>query len=330
MTTQSLSASTTLGFRSSGTSPTVHLIGAGQVGRAFLRVAAQAGLRVVAATDRTGTVASRNGIDALQVAAWKEGGRALREAPRAESLPPEVVIPLVGAGVVVDCAGDDPGLRRCRAALQAGARVVFAGKRALASAPDLLREQTGRIGFHAALGGTGLLLQRDRARLAAARAALLVANVSTTVILEQVERGASLAQGIAAAQQAGFLEPDPELDLCGADAFAKLSIVAGYLWGVAGGATVACEDLRSVDVGLVRERRARGATTRVVARGTPDGRLSVRCEEVERGSPLWAPPDRVVYCYELGGQRCVHVGGGVGPEGTARALLADVLAGGRR
>ena len=54
--------------------------------------------------------------------------------------------------------------------------------------------------------------------------------------------------------------------------------------------------------------------------------LRVAYEAVERGSPLAAPPDRVVYGYQLPSGLRVHTGLGIGHERTAQALAKDLVA----
>jgi hypothetical protein len=59
--------------------------------------------------------------------------------------------------------------------------------------------------------------------------------------------------------------------------------------------------VRELDPAVLRQRAARGATTRLVARaGRDPGSLRVTFEEVRRDSPLAAPPDRVIYGYRIG------------------------------
>jgi homoserine dehydrogenase len=84
------------------------------------------------------------------------------------------------------------------------------------------------------------------------------------------------------------------------------------------------QDLRTLDPALLRARAARGLTTRLVARADRGGNLRVAYEEVALGSPLAAPPDRVVYGYELPEGLRVHTGLAIGYERTAAALLDDV------
>jgi homoserine dehydrogenase len=150
-------------------------------------------------------------------------------------------------------------------------------------------------------------------------------------VIAAIQAGASIEAGIAAAQARSLLEPDPELDLDGSDAAVKLCAVAGAVFGDAARAAPALaavrrEDVRALDPSLLRERARRGATTRLVARADRAGSLAVAYEEVAAGSPLAAPPDRVVYTYELDAGTRVHTGHGVGFRGTAQALLGDVLA----
>ncbi len=333
----------TVGFRSSGPSPTavrtVHLIGPGQVGRRFLRLlAAQPDLRLVAVSDSTGTAYRREGLEPEAVIAHKAAGRPLREWPRAEAIATELAISVVQADVVVDATTSDAGgtaaaVARTRAALRHGAFVALAGKNALAAAaPEWLGSPLRRqIGCNATLGGAGLRLCRELDELRGrCDELLLCGNVTTTVIVQAIERGASVAEGIEHARQLGILETDPELDLGGSDAAVKLLAVWGAVFGepflqAPGLDRIPRQHVRELDPALLQQRFARGATTRLLASGGREpGSLRVAFVELPRSSPLAAPPDRVVYGYRLGGDLRVHTGFGVGYEGTAAALLDDV------
>ncbi|MGH7447245.1 MAG: hypothetical protein ACRELT_06775, partial [Longimicrobiales bacterium] len=160
------------------------------------------------------------------------------------------------------------------------------------------------------------------------RTIAIVGNASTTAILQAVERGRSLAEGIVEAQQLGFLEPDPELDLRGTDAAVKLAIVAGIITGRRfDPRTIACDDIRTIDLLAVRRRVRRGATTRLVGRLDHAGGLRVSYEEVSCDSILAAPCGRVVYEYGLTrDERRLHIGSGLGAEATAAGLWADIRA----
>lgn len=332
----------TVGFRSSGPSPTertLHLVGPGQVGRRLLRLLPGTSLRLCAVSDSTATVFDRSGLDPLAIAAHKERGLPLRDFAAAAAIPTELAISVVAAQVVADATGSDKAsttaaVERGRAALRNGAFLALCGKNALAAAAAewLASEQRRQVGCNAALGGAGLQLVRELDELRARCTGLeLCGNVTTTVIVQAIERGASVAEGIECAQKLGILEPDPELDLDGSDAAVKLAAVWGAVFGGAGKpgpdlATIARQHVRELDERVVRERVARGATTRLVARAGSDPQsLQVAFAEVPAGSPLAAPPDRVVYSYRLGASVRVHTGLGVGYQGTAEALLADIV-----
>src|SRR5262249_55788101 len=198
------------------------------------------------------------------------------------------------------------------------------GKNALAAAATewLLGPAADRLGIDAVLGGTGRRLQRELPELRArCRSVALCGNVSTTVVIAAIEAGASIEAGIPPAPGRPLLEPDPELDLDGSDAAVKLCAVAGAVFGEAARAAPALaavrrEDVRALDPSLLRERRRRGATTRLVARADRSGALAVAYEEVAAGSPLAAPPARLGYPHEPDAGPPGHPGLGLGLLGT--------------
>lgn len=316
---------------------TLHLVGPGRVGRSFLRQLAPLPARVVAVTDSTATVFARDGLPVAALCAHKDAGRPLADWPGAERVPVEVALRVVAADVVADAtptreAEADAAVGRALLALALGGRVVLSAKNALAAASTTLLLGAGRdrVGVDAVLGGAGAALVADLADLRARCTGLaLVGNVTTTVLVQAFERGLSVADGLADAQARGLFEPDPTLDLDGSDAATKLRAVWGAVFGQLGGplptaAVVAREDVRALDVGLLRARAARGATTRLVGRGDRGGNLRVRFEELPVGAPLAASPDRVAYGFELPDGLRVHVGFGVGHDRTAAAMVRDV------
>ncbi|MCB9878293.1 MAG: hypothetical protein H6835_11905 [Planctomycetes bacterium] len=323
---------------SPGRAPRLHLVGPGQVGRAFLEQLGDRAVRVVACSDSTGTTYSRDGLDTAAVLEHKRAGRPLRDLPGAESIPTELAIRVVAADVVVDAtpsdeAAADAAVQRGNAALQIGAALVACSKVALARvAPRWLAAGTRqRVGLDAVLGGAGAALLRELDELRRdCQGLALVGNVTTTAIVTAIERGASLDEGIAEAQRLGYLEPDGHSDLDGSDAAKKLLVVFGAVFGESWQhppalAAVQREHVRALDPDVLRERAARGATTRLVARADRLGRaLSVAFEELPLGAPLAAPPDRVVYGYQLPQGLRVHTGLGVGYQRTAEALWGDV------
>ncbi len=325
-------------YRATGPSPgrpTLHLLGVGHVGRALLALLEPTDALLVAASDTTGTVHDPGGLDAAALARWKAAGHPLAGHPLAipAAATPEG-LRRVGADVVVDATSTRFDRPRWAGVLDdlvvgRGGVVAFAAKDAPASRAHawMTPGARRRVGVNATLGGAGAWLADDMVELREECVTVALAgNGSTTVILQAMEAGGSFEDGVAAAERLGLLETDPELDFRGADAAVKLAVVAQALWGLpVHPDDVPCEDIRAVDPALVRARARAGRSTRLVARGHRDGRLLVGYEELAPGSPLAVPPDRAVYAYELarGGTR-LHVGAGMGPEETARAVLADV------
>lgn len=333
--TRTLPAGPLEAYCTSGTSPgrpTLHLLGAGGVGRALLRTLDSAALRLVAVSDSSGTLSSPDGLDPARVADLKE--RTGRVSPTVRPLAPGDLAS-VGADIVVDVTSTTPGRSAWTTMLDdevlgRGACLVLAAKDGLLSrAGAWTHPRThSRVRYNAVLGGTGHALRTElRVLRGAVRGVAIAGNATSTTVIEAVERGASLDEGIDEARRAGLLETDPELDFRGVDAATKLAIVVGALRRrTISLHSVAAADLRDLDVEVVRARARRGRTTRLVARGRSRGGLRVRYEEVERGHWLDVPPDRVAYGYELGdGTVRVHVGDGLGADRTAAAVLHDVV-----
>lgn len=316
-------------YCTSGPSPTtplrLHLLGVGAVARALLARLPNDGIRVVGATDRSGTVLAPEGLEPSRLARHKAGGAPLAAWPGHPSADPspgdcDVIVDLTPTDLARG-ARDAAAIRRC---LGRGLGVVLASKHAVCADPSLLEHP--RLGANAVLGGTGHRLQAELAELRTRWTEVaLVGSASTTLALQGMEEGLSLGEGLERARRAGALEPDPELDLRGVDAAVKLALVVGALCGrpVDPGA-VEVEDLRSVDTQAVRERAARGLTTRLVGRARRGGPLILRYEAVPRASALAVPAGRVAYLYALGGEQRLHFGEGVGADGTADAVLVDL------
>jgi homoserine dehydrogenase len=313
----------------------LHLLGIGSVGGELLRLLAGSRRRLVGVSDSTGTLCDESGIDPLDVLHWKQAGRFLRERPDAHLGNAAEHIGLVDADILVDATATDLGrdgwTTALDAALARGACLAAAAKAAfcVAGAEWLTGPHRSRIGCNAVLGGTGQAFTRELPELRRRTQAIaIVGNASTTAILDAIERGGVLADGIAEAQRLGYLEPDPELDLRGVDAAVKLAIIAGIITGRSiEPRSIPCDDIRAVDHRAVRARARAGATTRLVGRLWEDGTLEVRYEAVGRDTVLAAPCGRVVYEYLLSGnERRIHIGTGLGAAATAGALWADINA----
>ena len=323
-------------IRETAASPTLHVLGAGPIGRALLQALADGPFRVVAVSDTSGTLFDRGGLDARALADHKASRSRYADRGGAADVPLASLLFHGAADVVVDCTASDPAsgveaVDRSIAALAGGSSVVFAAKHALATDPLRFYEPgtLDRIGFNAVLGGTGLALQDEIESLRGeVESVAIVGNATTTAVIGAIEEGATREEAIDRARRAGYLEADPAADLDGRDAAIKLAIVASLISGsISSVDEVSRVGAGELDPEILRSRRRRGRTTRLVGRLREDGSLSVAYEEVPRVSSLAVPAGRVAYLYRRrDGTARVHIGGGVGTDGTVRAILADLEA----
>ncbi len=321
-------------YRTTGSSPTVHLLGPGRVGRAFLDLLRRTGHTVAGVTDSSGTVTASDSVDCERVIAAKEAGETLASALGASPLSLADALAEVDADVVVDTTATDFGRPEWAETLdesvvRRGRGLLLAAKDAAASHVDRWSDPAldGRVGINAVLGGAGRQLLDSVSELRGDWVeAAFVGSASTTAIIEVLEAGGSFEEGLAAADRQGFLESDPELDLKGVDAAVKLSVVEAALTGRPAVLVVA-QDLRDVDPVIVRERVGEGLTTRLVGEVRRDGASTLSYKAVPKGSTLDVGCDEVAYTYRLtSGEVCTHRGKGLGPGPTAEAVVVDLEA----
>ncbi len=309
----------------------VHLIGPGRVGSAFLRLLVDAQFRLVAVTDSRRTLHDPVGLDVELLLRSRAHAHSQPAGARTAEIPASLAIHLVGADIVVDCTasgrtGVAAAVERARASFQTGAACVFASKSAPAAA--LENWDRVRLGLNAACGGAGRAILADEA-LAAGRVVevAVVGNASTTTFIEHIEAGATPEEATNRVAAAGLFEPDPRDDFSGRDTALKLVIAAKLAGlGAPDPLTILAADSTVLEADLLRERAHRGATTRLVGRIRRGGTAHVSFEELALTSALAIPGDRVAYAFTLDdGSVHLHLGSCLGYNGTARAVLADVL-----
>jgi homoserine dehydrogenase len=158
-----------------------------------------------------------------------------------------------------------------------------------------------------------------------------IVNGTTNFILSEMEHGASYADALAAAQRQGFAEADPTEDVSGADAAAKMAILAT----VAFGSRVTLADVEYDGIEMisplhVAAARAMGMAIRLVGAATlVDGRLDVRVHPalVDRHHPL-ASVEGAFNAVMLQGDAIREItleGPGAGGSETASAVVADMV-----
>ena len=173
------------------------------------------------------------------------------------------------------------------------------------------------------------------------REALVVSNVhrvlgivngTTNFILTEMENGSTYAEALEEAQLLGYAEADPTDDVSGADAAAKMSILAT----VAFGSRVTFDDVRyegieGITPAHVRAARDLDMVVRLVGSATRvDGDLDVRVQPslVDRRHPL-AAVEGAFNAVMLQGDAIREItleGPGAGGLETASAVVADMVA----
>jgi homoserine dehydrogenase len=189
-----------------------------------------------------------------------------------------------------------PAVEHVRTALESGAHVVTANKGTIVHAYGelnaLARERGRRFMFEATVADMPVFsLFREclpTARLVGFRG---IFNSTTSVILEEMERGRTFDEGVARAQALGVTETNPAYDVDGWDAAVKICALAAVLMK----APVRLEEveregIRGLDADDVRAARAAGRPYKLVSRAAPgdDGRVaaSVRAEQIAPDDPL--------------------------------------------
>jgi len=133
--------------------------------------------------------------------------------------------------VFIDVSGPiDPALDYCRAAIAKGIHIISANKQAIAAGGqdliNLAAQHNVQLLFSSAAGGGMPILEmclRERGRITRIEALL---NGTTNYMLGEITKGRSYEQALKDAQDKGFAEADPSADVGGADAAAKIRLLA--------------------------------------------------------------------------------------------------------
>jgi homoserine dehydrogenase len=310
----------------------IGLLGLGNIGSAFARLSREAAapLSMRGLTPLITTALVRR-VDRPRAAAeWVEDITADRD--RFFSEPIDIVVEALG--------GVDPAFTLVRQALDRGIPVVSANKSLIAAHGDELARLARRRGtalrYEAAcIAGVPFLGSFER-RALVSRASGVTAILNGTsnyilTTLAQSSGGGSFEAALAGAQRLGYAEPDPSMDISGADAAEKLAILVRLLGRlIVDPREIPLDGLAAVDGADLAAAAAFDGAIRPVARASWTGsggaiRAHVgpaflggthplaRVSGVTNGIVIDA--DRGAQCY---------IGPGAGPDVTAATLLDDV------
>ena len=209
----------------------VGLLGCGTVGTGVLQIV----------HDNAADIEARLGVP-VEVSAIAVSDRAKTRAPivpqglLSEDASQVVRDPRVDIVVEV-MGGQEPARSLILEAFEAGKHVVTANKALLAQhGHDIFRaadDATRDLSFEASVGGGIPIIRTLREGLASEHIALIrcIINGTSNYILSEMAEGAAYDEALASAQQLGFAEADPTMDVAGFDAAQKLSILIALGWG---------------------------------------------------------------------------------------------------
>jgi len=246
------------------------------------------------------------------------------------SEPVDIVVEAIG--------GVEPAFTLVRRALDRGIPVVTANKSLIAAHGDELARLARRRGtalrYEAAcIAGVPFLGTFERRALVSrASGVTAILNGTSNYILTALSHtpgGGSFEAALGEAQRLGYAEPDPTMDISGADAAEKLTILI-RLFGrlLVDPASIPLDSLASVEADDIAAAAAFDGALRPLSRASWDGyavRAHVGPAFLGATHPLArvaGVTNGVVIDAERGAQ--CYIGPGAGPDVTAATLLDDV------
>jgi homoserine dehydrogenase len=307
----------------------VGLLGFGQVGQAVARAAAAPRLRAA------GCAVS------IECALVRDVAKP-RRAPAVARLTSNAEAFLRGRyDAVIDALpGREPAATLTGRVLGRGTPVVSANKAMVAGDGPRLRRIAARAGTSlrvdaAVIAGVPFLGAFERRPLAADVTRFAgVVNATSHFVLTRMAAGVAFDAALREAQALGYAEPDPHADISGADALAKLVVLAETLLGaVIRPASVQVQGIE----GLTREdlagARTGGTLKPVIAAERIDGGRAPYIRAFV--GPAWVPAshplaaisgrDNAIVIDSRHSGRLVFAGPGAGPDVTAATLIDDAI-----
>ncbi len=241
----------------------------------------------------------------------------------------DIIVELIGG---IETAGEV-----IENALEAGKDVVTANKALLAERADelfqLARQHNVSIGFEASVGGGIPIIaaMRDSFVGETINSIFGIVNGTCNYILTQMtQEGISYEDGIAEAQEKGYAEADPTLDVEGHDSAHKLAILARMAFGINVKAKdIYCEgisDLAPIDIIYADSLGYRLKLLAIGAKKKDGIELQVHPALLDKSHPL-SDVNGSVNAVCVHGEAVGEVtltGLGAGAEPTASAVLSDI------
>lgn len=238
----------------------------------------------------------------------------------------DVVVELLGG---IDAAGVI-----LAQALKARKHVVSANKALLAGEATTLErlafDNNSRILYGAAVGGAVPILETV-SKISGLKKISGIVNGTCNFICDELANGVELPAAIQKAQDAGFAESDPTLDISGVDAAQKLALIVRKAFGAEiDPAQIEREGIENLTPDIAAQAASRGNKIRLVADAeiTPNGiKASVEPVELPLDHPLAdiTGAGNSVLLETESGETITLNGKGAGRWPTAGAVVGDLF-----
>jgi homoserine dehydrogenase len=310
----------------SATPARVALLGFGTVGQSVARILCSGEIPQVQLTHIFNRQVARKRVDWVPASVtWTESADDILAADVS------IVIELVG--------GLRPAYDWVKGALMSGKSVVTANKQLMAhhgtELLDLARSRGLEVRFEASVAGGIPVLRALQEGLAGDRLVEVrgILNGTCAYILSRMQTETiSFADALSEAQRAGYAEADPSEDLDGADAAAKLAIIAAVgLRRPVRVTDIATKSIRPIEPVDFEYARELGCTIRQIARASAEDNGAVFAAVRPALVPLSSGFGRVegsqnlVTVRGIFGGETSFFGSGAGGSPTAVAVVSDVL-----
>jgi len=251
---------------------------------------------------------------------------------------PEVIFGDPRVDLVVEVmGGEHPALDYIQRAIATGKGVVTANKLLIAKhGPALVEkaiESRVDLAFEASVGGGIPIIRTLREALASDSVASVhaILNGTCNYILTRMREGLSFATALEQAQQLGYAEADPTLDVDGHDAAQKLVVMSMLAFGASvNAADIMVEGIRGIEEIDLQFADRFGYRIKHLGIGYDRGEqieLRVHPSLVQKNSVL-ANVDGVLNGVFVEGRAlgpCLLVGRGAGDMPTAVSVVADIV-----
>ncbi len=226
----------------------------------------------------------------------------------------------------------EPGLSHIKTALKTGKHVVTTNKGPLALALPALTELADYNGvylrFSGTVGGGTPVLDLAKRCLMGDKILSIrgILNGTTNYILTEMDgKHITFQKALNEAQERGYAETDPSMDIDGLDTACKLVIMANWIMNKRVTLkNVSVQGIRDVTLQALEEASKRDCTIKLI--GSINENLKVVPSEISKRDPLCVDGvlNAVTFVSEFAGEETI-VGRGAGGMETASAILRDLL-----